>query len=316
MRTLALATLLLSATACADARTGGPLAVADVSARPASWRVDLKDARADLLAAEAARAAAVRANVVDGFAGAMLPDAYMLPTRVDILQGPDAARAYLQSSVFFAAADFSPVRADVSADGSAGYTLSFGTTTRRDNGATVYLRMITFWRHTDAGWKVAAFVPGLFLIPHLDVPAAFGTPTDNGVQGAPASAGAGELENVLQADRDFAAMAQPHDAQAAFVAFAAPTAMLIGGPTFGRDQISEAFAGGGPDDSLEWAPVAGGVADSGDLGFTVGLAVSRFRNPDGTMGAGYTKYLTIWQRQPNGRWLYVADGGTSRPAPR
>jgi hypothetical protein len=32
-------------------------------------------------------------------------------------------------------------------------------------------------------------------------------------------------------------------------------------------------------------------------------------------GTFYTKYLTVWQKQNTGEWLFVADFGNSRPAP-
>ncbi|MBV9107800.1 MAG: hypothetical protein JO306_00160, partial [Gemmatimonadetes bacterium] len=42
-------------------------------------------------------------------------------------------------------------------------------------------------------------------------------------------------------------------------------------------------------------------------------AKTQLLNADGTpAGASFSKYVTIWQRQPNGKFLYVADGGTSR----
>jgi ketosteroid isomerase-like protein len=29
----------------------------------------------------------------------------------------------------------------------------------------------------------------------------------------------------------------------------------------------------------------------------------------------YSKYLTVWKRQPDGAWKFVADGGNERPGP-
>ncbi|HYR10632.1 MAG TPA: hypothetical protein VEQ60_22840 [Longimicrobium sp.] len=58
------------------------------------------------------------------------------------------------------------------------------------------------------------------------------------------------------------------------------------------------------------APVAGGMAASGDLGYTVGDGVSR--GEDGRVG--YTKYLSVWRLQPDGTWRWVVDAGNPRPA--
>jgi ketosteroid isomerase-like protein len=62
-----------------------------------------------------------------------------------------------------------------------------------------------------------------------------------------------------------------------------------------------------------WHPVAGEVARSGDLGFTVGNAVFTGRSLDGSPQVRYSKYLTVWKRQRDGSWRYVVDGGNARP---
>ena len=76
----------------------------------------------------------------------------------------------------------------------------------------------------------------------------------------------------------------------------------------GRDAIAGAFAGFPADAVLEWAPVAAEIAASGDLGCTVGRASV-------TALHSYSKYLTIWKRQADGSWKFVADGGNARPGP-
>lgn len=310
MKHAALAVMMLAAAGCADATQPGPMAVT-ARARADAWRVDLKQARQELLAADAAREAATQADLVNGYTGWLTDDSQFLPSRVDVLVGIQAARDYLQTAVLIGSMQWTTVRADVSADGSAGYTLGYGTTTRRDNGATVYMRLISFWqKQADNTWKVKASVPALYTTPAGDVPAGFGTPTDNGVRGAAASTAT--VDDVLQADRDFAALSVAQNAKVAFVTFAAPTAVAVGGPDYGPEAIGRAFGDGGGA-VLSWAPVGGGISGSGDLGYTIGYAKTQFLNPDGTpAGASFSKYVTIWQRQPNGDWKYVADGGSSR----
>jgi len=29
----------------------------------------------------------------------------------------------------------------------------------------------------------------------------------------------------------------------------------------------------------------------------------------------YSKYLTVWARQPDGEWKFILDGGNASPAP-
>ncbi|HEX8243687.1 MAG TPA: DUF4440 domain-containing protein [Longimicrobium sp.] len=310
MKRVALAVMMLAAAGCADASNPGPVAVA-AQARAGSWRVNLKEARQELLAADAAREQATEADLVNGYTAWLTDDSEFLPSRVDVLVGIPAAREYLRTAVLIGSMEWTTVRADVSADGSAGYTIGYGTTTRRDNGATVYLRLISYWqKQADGSWKVKASTPALYTTPAGDVPAGFGTPSDNGVQGAPASTAT--VDDVLQADRDFAALSVAQNAKVAFETFAAPTAVAVGGPDYGPEAIGRAFGDGGGF-VLSWGPVGGAISGSGDLGYTIGYAKTQLLNPDGTpAGASFSKYVTIWQRQPNGAWRYVADGGTSR----
>lgn len=63
---------------------------------------------------------------------------------------------------------------------------------------------------------------------------------------------------------------------------------------------------------LKWWPTFAGIAMSGDLGFTTGPAAQD--------DVPYGHYFTIWQRQADGRWLWVYDGGsgaspTGQPGP-
>jgi ketosteroid isomerase-like protein len=102
----------------------------------------------------------------------------------------------------------------------------------------------------------------------------------------------------------------------AFGRSAAHDAQIFSGPgefISGPRAISQSFGAPTEKNSLVWHPVAGEVADSGDLGFTVGNAVFTGYREDGTKVERFSKYLTVWKRQRDGSWRYVVDGGSSRP---
>ena len=69
---------------------------------------------------------------------------------------------------------------------------------------------------------------------------------------------------------------------------------------------------GRPEAQWRWHPVLSFVAASGDLGATIGEAEIRIPG----VPPIYSKYLTVWQKQPDGSLKFVADGGNARPAPR
>ena len=52
---------------------------------------------------------------------------------------------------------------------------------------------------------------------------------------------------------------------------------------------------------LAWWPTFAGIARSGDLGFTTG--------PAEVNGRRSVHYFTVWQKQADGRWKWVYDGG-------
>jgi ketosteroid isomerase-like protein len=57
---------------------------------------------------------------------------------------------------------------------------------------------------------------------------------------------------------------------------------------------------------LAWWPNFAGIARSGDLGFTTGPAEAN--------GKRVVQYFTVWQKQPDGRWKWIYDGGADSDA--
>src|SRR6266496_5162939 len=92
---------------------------------------------------------------------------------------------------------------------------------------------------------------------------------------------------------------------------AADEAMSFGGGTQfseGREAIGAGFDGFPAGAVLSWWPLGAEIAQSGDLGCSVGEATIESLHH-------YSKYLTVWKRQQDGGWKFVADGGNQRPAP-
>ena len=126
------------------------------------------------------------------------------------------------------------------------------------------------------------------------------------------------------ADRRFAADSAARGADAWAETFVSDGAMWTrrGGRIEGREAIRAAmaavFAGGVQ--SLSWEPLHSGLSPRGDLGFTAGRYRLTRRTDDGKdeiLDDG--SYVTIWQKQPDGRWRAGFDAGFSdlpvTPAP-
>ena len=248
--------------------------------------------RAALLAADGAHARS------SDFLSAFADDATYLHPGAPLVHGKAAIRAVLADAP--GPVTWTPEYADVSDDGTLGYT--YGWTHLGDQQG----KYLACWRKKDPGsWQVTVYARTRLAtgtIPRTDGEEAI----------APPVRGRADPHELLAADSAFAAMSVAHGAKAAFLAFAANEALTLGPPAapmnHGRDAIGATFTDFPADAVLEWAPVSADVAASGDLGCTVGEATIAARH-------SYSKYLTVWKRQADGAWKFVADGGNARPAP-
>lgn len=115
------------------------------------------------------------------------------------------------------------------------------------------------------------------------------------------------LNELLNADRAFAAKARADGVPAAFAAFADDDAIMLSRQvvTQGHDAIVSRFANWPAGQHIEWAPEAGRVSERGDMGWTWGSAT--YVAPDGARTTG--RYISIWTRDLDGNWKYAVDAG-------
>jgi len=264
-----------------------------------AFTADHASDRDALLAADrtlSARTASL--GMVDGFLPGLTGGGAYLHPGAPLLRGSETIRMFLQSSDTLEKLTWSPVFADVSADGRLGYSYGF---VRSDGKRGKYLAC---WQKEREGWRVVAYARSR-TVPVTDSIAAVTV-----VPSAPVR-GRADPAQLISADSLFAAMSVSQGAKPAFLAFAAEDAISFGGgPQLnrGRAAIGAAFDGFPSGAVLAWWPVGAAIAESGDLGCTIGEATIESLHQ-------YSKYLTIWKRQKDGSWKFVADGGNARPAP-
>ena len=105
-------------------------------------------------------------------------------------------------------------------------------------------------------------------------------------------------QEVVEAERAFAAKTAKVGFKRGFLAFAAPDGFVLqSGPVNARENLELAPDAKPGDPVLSWWPLWAGMARSGDLGFTTGAASIPVR------------YFTVWQRQPDGSLKWIYDGG-------
>jgi ketosteroid isomerase-like protein len=126
---------------------------------------------------------------------------------------------------------------------------------------------------------------------------------------SPAADRAAWLDEVVETERAFAALAADSTVQHAFATFLAPEGILFRpGPLPGSDALASQPMP--PDLALAWQPAFADVSAAGDLGFTTGpwRAGRRGTHPDSLRGAG--QYVTLWRRTPGG-FRFALDIGIS-----
>ena len=117
------------------------------------------------------------------------------------------------------------------------------------------------------------------------------------------------LRELLQSEYAFGELART-SVRTAFLNFLAEDSLVLQpGPVSGR-----AFYRAAPEskDQLDWYPTAADVAGSDDLGFSSGPWVY---TAAASGGRSYGHFLSLWKRDPQGRWRVEFDAGIAHGAP-
>ncbi len=117
------------------------------------------------------------------------------------------------------------------------------------------------------------------------------------------------LEAMIQADRDFSAASEKQGMKKAFLQFVADDAVLLRPgfiPIVEGDVVK--FLTSQEDSSfiMTWVPQNGQLSKSNDLGYTYGIYEIRLKKTDSVLNG---TYLSIWQKQTDGKWKFVLDTG-------
>jgi ketosteroid isomerase-like protein len=286
----------------------------------AAARLDLRNERAALLATDQRfAAAAANVNLVDAIVAPLASDAVFVVASAspDFVRGPEAARLVLLANPSNATAKWTwtAIRVDVSSNGRRGYTYGYAEATLA-SGAKLPAKYLAFWgKQQDGTWKMAAYkrvgrLPGAV---SSTPPAGFESPDYPHYRYFANTDPASELAVVKSVDQAFSDLAQVVGNGDAFGTYAAPDGANAAGArsapwVFGPDAI-RAIHASDPLGGFYWTPELGDVAQSGDLGFTVGNVKVDTRGADGTVTTAIIgKYLTIWKKQYTGDWRFVVDG--------
>ncbi len=119
-------------------------------------------------------------------------------------------------------------------------------------------------------------------------------------------------DEILEAERSFAEMAEKEGISKAFLSYAAKDAVIMRGNTLliGKDKMKEHFENQpaiGEDEKLSWEPDFVDVSASGDLAYTYGQFLYSYTDSTGASVEHKGIFHTVWKRQANGSWRFVWD---------
>jgi len=208
-----------------------------------------------------------------------------------------------------------PAFAEVSLAGDLGYDTGPAEYREKAEDKPEQSQFATIWkRQADGSWKAAV---------DLGTPGNPPAPVTISLQG-PAKVEESALPkidadalktSVLDADRAFAKVGREQGGAAAYSAVLGEDVRLL---RAGRAMTSGKQAAfdllGGDKAPVTWEPAGGGVARSGDLGYTYGVVQKRENGPE----SPWTKvgnYIRVWRRQADGSWRLAFESLSPRPKP-
>ena len=115
------------------------------------------------------------------------------------------------------------------------------------------------------------------------------------------------LQEIQQADIDFSEFSRKHGMRKAFLEYIDDDGIMMRDnamPLIGAHAIDYITSMNDSSISLTWEPRGGDVAESGDLGYTFGV----YEMKD-SVNIQKGTYVTIWKKQPDGKWKFVLDSG-------
>ena len=113
---------------------------------------------------------------------------------------------------------------------------------------------------------------------------------------------------VLAAEASLVEQVAQNGMKSAFLASAAPTAMVAENGKLVEAQAAWNARPVKPNTRLTWYPLLADVAQTGDLGYTTG-PWTMLQN-ERAQAAG--EYVTLWRKQPDGQWKYVVNMSIER----
>ena len=240
-------------------------------------------------------------SVSEGTRAAFL--AYLADDSVVFQPDPADGKTVQMESQDNGSLKWNPAYAEISADGTLGYTTGPWTYEGGEGAdrVTIHGHYVSIWKvQADGTWKVILDIGNTYPDPFPAVGAVEKRVAVDAIEGADPAAGRRDL---MALDRE---LSHATDRIDSLLAATDPDVRMYRNgerPARGREAALDLLGlilTGAPEppDSTRWDPLDAGVAGSGDLGYSYGFA---------GVSEDSTSYLRIWRRRPGGEWKIILD---------
>jgi ketosteroid isomerase-like protein len=308
-----LAIAMLTPALRAQAAPPAPAASAPASAAPAPV-IDRQAALDGVVAAEKAFAKlTAEKGMREGFLAYLADDSIVFDP--DPANGPQVWKARKPSPALL---EWYPVHSEVSLAGDLGFNTGPYDFRPKptDEKPVAWGQFATIWkRQADGSWKAALDLgtstpePTAAAIPAL----ALAGPARVEASALPKVDVAAATAALLGADRALAAATQEKGSAAAYDGLLADDVRLLRvshQPALGREAARALLAEYAM--PTTWEPLGGGVASSGDLGYSYGFVKKHEDGPESPW-INTSNYLRVWRREKDGPWKLAFEVFSPRP---
>jgi ketosteroid isomerase-like protein len=128
-----------------------------------------------------------------------------------------------------------------------------------------------------------------------------------GCSGKKTNIGSAAKQEIINTDIAFSDYSKKHGMKKAFIEYIDDDGVLLRPdhlPIVGADAIDFLTQLNDSSYTLTWKPFAAAISSSADLGYTYGIYNVQF--PDTNLSG---TYVSIWKKQPDGKWKFVLDTG-------
>lgn len=115
--------------------------------------------------------------------------------------------------------------------------------------------------------------------------------------------------DMMNADREFSLLSEKKGLRNAYTEFIDSNGVLLRPgykPMDGADALDYIIQSNDTSSIMTWEPTDATLSASGELGYTYGIYSVKPKDADTVI---YGSYVTVWRRQPDGKWKFVLHSG-------